>query len=58
VRFEIDERGRVAHASDAGSDVTDERVIKCVVSEAMHVAFPPPEGGHATIVYPISDPQP
>ncbi len=53
VRFLIDRGGAVAVASDAGSDIPDERVRRCVVSSFAALSFPPPDSGVVTVVYPI-----
>jgi hypothetical protein len=53
VRFLIDRNGAVAVASDAGSDIPDESVRRCVVSSFTALSFPPPDSGIVTVVYPI-----
>jgi hypothetical protein len=54
VRFLIDRGGAVAVASDAGSDIPDEGVRKCVVTAFTSLSFPAPESGVVTVVYPIA----
>jgi hypothetical protein len=53
VRFLIDRGGAVAVASDAGSDIPDEAVRRCVVSSFTALSFPAPDSGVVTVVYPI-----
>jgi hypothetical protein len=53
VRFLIDRTGAVAVASDAGSDIPDEGVRKCVVTAFTSLSFPAPDSGVVTVVYPI-----
>jgi hypothetical protein len=53
VRFLIDRAGAVAVASDAGSDIPDEAVRRCVVSSFTALSFPAPDSGVVTVVYPI-----
>ena len=53
VRFLIDRTGAVAVASDAGSDIPDEGVRKCVVTAFTSLSFPAPDSGIVTVVYPI-----
>jgi hypothetical protein len=53
VRFVIDRGGSVALASDAGSDIPDEDVRRCVVSSFTNLSFPAPDSGLVTVVYPI-----
>jgi hypothetical protein len=54
VRFLIDRGGAVSFAADAGSDIPDEGVRKCVVTAFTSLSFPPPESGVVTVVYPIA----
>ena len=53
VKFAIDRSGGVAMASDGGSDLPDQGVVKCVVRGFENLSFPAPEGGIVTVVYPI-----
>jgi hypothetical protein len=53
-KFVIGRDGSVAQASDAGSDLANQEVINCVVRSYSALSFPSPEGGIATVVYPIS----
>jgi hypothetical protein len=53
VRFLIDRGGAVAVASDAGSDIPDEGVRRCVVTSFTALSFPAPDSGVVTVVYPI-----
>jgi len=53
VKFVIDRSGAVAVAQDAGSDLPDSATVACVVKAFAGLAFPPPEGGIVTVVYPI-----
>ncbi len=54
VKFVIDRSGAVSTASDGGSDLPDQGVVRCVVRGFGNLSFPPPEGGIVTVVYPIS----
>lgn len=42
-KFEIDAAGSVAGAKDAGSDLPDPNVVKCVVTAFQNLSFPQPE---------------
>jgi hypothetical protein len=53
-RFVIDRSGRVASASNGGSDIPDSAVVSCVVGAFAGLSFPEPEGGIVTVNYPIS----
>jgi hypothetical protein len=53
-KFVIGRDGAVAQASDAGSDLASQEVINCVVRSYNALSFPQPEGGVATVVYPIT----
>jgi hypothetical protein len=53
VRFVIDRGGSVALAADAGSDIPDEGVRRCVVSSFTALSFPAPDSGVVTVVYPL-----
>jgi hypothetical protein len=53
VRFVIDRGGAVALSADAGSDIPDEEVRRCVVSSFTNLSFPAPDSGLVTVVYPI-----
>jgi hypothetical protein len=53
-RFVIDRSGRVASASNGGSDIGDSGVVSCVVGAFAGLSFPEPEGGIVTVNYPIS----
>ena len=53
VKFAIDRTGAVSMASDGGSDLPDQGVVKCVVRGFQNLSFPEPEGGIVTVVYPI-----
>jgi len=52
-KFVIGRDGAVAQASDAGSDLPDQQVVSCVVRSFHNLSFPQPEGGIATVTYPI-----
>lgn len=54
VKFVIDRSGAVSTASDGGSDLPDQGVVRCVVRGFGNLSFPQPEGGIVTVVYPIS----
>jgi hypothetical protein len=53
VKFIIDRTGAVSFATEAGSDLVDRQVSRCVVRAFADLSFPPPEGGMVTVVYPI-----
>lgn len=52
-RFVIDRNGSVSTSQDAGSDLPDQAVTQCVVRSFASLSFPQPEGGIATVTYPI-----
>jgi hypothetical protein len=54
VRFVIGRDGAVTHVGDAGSDLPDPNVVRCVTNAFYDIGFPKPEGGVVTVVYPIS----
>jgi hypothetical protein len=49
----IDRSGAVTTSRDSGSDMPDANVVSCVVQGFRKLAFPQPEGGTVTVVYPI-----
>lgn len=53
VKFVIDRTGAVSFSGEAGSDLADAHVVQCVVRAFADLAFPSPEGGLVTVVYPI-----
>jgi hypothetical protein len=54
VRFVISREGAVSVASDAGSDLPDESVRKCVVQTFYSLSFPQPQGGTVRVTYPLT----
>lgn len=54
VRFVIGRDGAVSTVSNGGSDVPDAEVVSCVLRSFYGLAFPQPEGGIVTVLYPIS----
>ncbi|HVJ92076.1 MAG TPA: AgmX/PglI C-terminal domain-containing protein, partial [Labilithrix sp.] len=52
-KFVIGRDGAVAQAQDAGSDLANQAVVSCVVRSFTSLSFPQPEGGIATVTYPI-----
>jgi hypothetical protein len=52
-KFVIGRDGAVNQSSDAGSDLPDQNVVACVVRSFNTLSFPAPEGGVATVTYPI-----
>jgi len=52
-KFVIGRDGAVSQASDAGSDLPDREVVSCIVRGFHGLSFPSPEGGIATVTYPI-----
>jgi hypothetical protein len=53
-KFVIGRDGAVMQASDAGSDLPDQNVVACVVRSFNSLSFPAPEGGVATVTYPLT----
>jgi hypothetical protein len=53
-KFVIGRDGQVAQAQDAGSDLPNQEVVSCVVRSFGNLSFPHPEGGVATVTYPIA----
>jgi hypothetical protein len=54
LRFGIERDGSVSHLiSGAGTDLPDPEVVRCVTNGLNGVSFPLPEGGPATVVFPI-----
>ena len=52
-KFVIGRDGAVQMAADGGSDLPNQEVVSCVVRSFQNLSFPKPEGGVATVVYPI-----
>jgi hypothetical protein len=52
-KFVIARDGSVSSVSDAGSDLPDPEVVRCVRESFSTLRFPEPEGGVVTVVYPI-----
>lgn len=52
-RLSIDSLGKVAAVNDAGSDLPDDAVIRCVFDVFKGVRFLAPEGGTVQLVYPV-----
>ena len=53
VRFIINLDGSVRDAADDGSTLPDANAVQCVVGGFSKLAFPAPEGGYVTVVYPV-----
>ena len=53
-KFVIGRDGGVMQSSDAGSDLPDQNVVACVVRSFNSLSFPAPEGGVATVTYPLT----
>jgi len=54
LKFAIERDGAVSHVvSGAGTDLPDPEVVGCVKNGLNGVSFPLPEGGPASVVYPI-----
>ncbi len=53
VRFTIARDGSVSQTQDAGSDLPDASVVRCVVQSFSNLSFPQPEGGVVTVVFPV-----
>jgi hypothetical protein len=55
VRFVVEGQGNVSSArSDSSTALSDAAVVACVVRAFSSMAFPKPEGGIVTVLYPIS----
>lgn len=52
-KFVIGRDGSVMQAQDGGSDIASQDVVSCVVRSFSNLSFPQPEGGIATVTYPI-----
>jgi hypothetical protein len=53
-KFVIGRDGSVAQAADAGSDLPNQEVVGCIVRSFTTLSFPQPEGGIATVSYPLA----
>jgi hypothetical protein len=53
VQLVIDKDGIVASASDYNSDIADPKIVECVVQGFRTLRFPMPEGGSASVEFPI-----
>jgi hypothetical protein len=54
VKLVIGPDGALTAAEDGGSDLPDRSVVQCVVRTFSGLSFPRPDGGSATILYPLS----
>ncbi|HEY6459235.1 MAG TPA: AgmX/PglI C-terminal domain-containing protein, partial [Polyangiaceae bacterium] len=54
VSYAIRPDGSTQDAKDLGSTLPDPGVVRCVVDGFAKIAYPPPEGGFVTVVYPIA----
>ena len=54
VRFVIGRDGAVGLVSNGGSDLPNSEVVGCYVRAFYALRFPPPEGGHVTVSFPVS----
>jgi beta-lactamase regulating signal transducer with metallopeptidase domain len=54
VSFVIARDGSVRGAADHGSTLADADVVACVVRGFSALAFPPPDGGEVSVIYPIA----
>ncbi len=52
-KFVIDRNGQVSMAQDGGSDMPSQAVTQCIVRSFQSLSFPQPEGGIATVTYPL-----
>lgn len=52
-KFVIGRDGSVAQSADGGSDMPSQEVTSCVVRSFQNLSFPQPDGGIATVIYPI-----
>jgi tetratricopeptide (TPR) repeat protein len=52
-RILIGQDGSVESAEDNGSDLSDREVVNCVIRSIKGVKFPHPQGGRATVIFPI-----
>ena len=53
VKFIINPDGSVRDAADASSTLPDANAIQCIVDGFSKLAYPAPEGGFVTVVYPV-----
>jgi hypothetical protein len=53
IAFVIDKSGEVKGPKNAGSDLPDAAVVRCMVSAFNGISFPQPERGVVNVVYPI-----
>ena len=54
LKFAVERDGAVSHVvTGAGTDLPDPEVVKCAMNALNGVSFPLPEGGPASVVYPI-----
>jgi hypothetical protein len=53
-QFVIGRDGAVTFAVDAGSDLPDRAVVRCVVEVFRDLSFPAPAGGTVGVVYPLT----
>jgi Ca-activated chloride channel family protein len=54
VKFVIDRTGAVSSVADGGSNLPDLAVVQCIVRGFANLSFPQPEGGPASVIYPIT----
>jgi Ca-activated chloride channel family protein len=54
VHFIIQANGEVSAASNAGSSLADNGVVSCIVRGVQGLSFPAPEGGPATVTFPLT----
>lgn len=53
LRFVVGEDGRVLSVNNAGSDHPDARLIACLIRAVQPMTFSSPEGGTATVTFPL-----
>ncbi|HTQ44133.1 MAG TPA: M56 family metallopeptidase [Polyangiaceae bacterium] len=53
VKYVICPDGSTCQAADEGSTLPDQQVVQCVVAGFSQVAYPPPQGGYVTVIYPV-----
>ena len=54
MRFSIDKQGSIYSVVDGGSSLPDRAVVQCILGAIKVLAFPAPESGIVTVVYPIT----
>ncbi|HEY6726666.1 MAG TPA: AgmX/PglI C-terminal domain-containing protein [Polyangiaceae bacterium] len=53
LRFVIARDGSLSHVVDAGSDLPDSKVVRCVMNSLKGLSFPQPDAGLVVVVFPV-----